>query len=158
MKRRGKVGYWYSLPAKAAVRSSRQPLLILLPLLAVLLFGNCGGGGVRAVVDSMTVERHQRFRAIVAQQQAQRATAREQLRGAARQRAYRRLDSLEAARIDSFFRPATSRRDEEYPYPGERIARERAKYARRPHKMTRQLLSPDNRPLIPPIRVNIDTR
>ena len=134
------------------------PYLLLLPLLAVLLFGNCGGGGVRAVVDSMTVTRHQRFRAIMAQQQAQRAVARQQLRGAARRNRYRRIDSLQTARIDSFFHPAPTRGDDEYPYPGERIARERAKYARRRRKMTRQLLSPENRPLIPPIRVNIDTR
>jgi hypothetical protein len=127
-------------------------------LLAMLLFGNCGGGGVRGVVTAMTTERHQRFRAIVAQQQARRALARKQLRGQARRAQLRHIDSLRTARIDSFFRPAPASRYDEYPYPGEQLARERAKYERRRRKMTRQLLSPNNRPLIPPIRVNIDTR
>ncbi|MFD2721293.1 hypothetical protein ACFST9_21435 [Hymenobacter monticola] len=139
-------------------QSSSPTYLLLLPLLAVLLFGNCGGGGVRGVVTAMTTERHQRFRAIVAQQQARRAQARQQLRGGARRTQLRRIDSLRTARIDSFFRPAPSSRYEEYIYPGAQTARERAKYQHRRRKMTRQLLSPDNRPLIPPIRFNIDTR
>ncbi|HEX8327911.1 MAG TPA: hypothetical protein VF629_10245 [Hymenobacter sp.] len=142
---------------KAFSKRPGRPLLLLLPLGAVLLFGNCGGGGVRAVVTSMEVKRHERFGAIIAQQRAHRTVARQQLRGPARWVAYRRLDSLHAARIDSFFHPAPLAKYEEYPYPSEHYARERAKYARR-RKMTRQLLSPDNRPLIPPIRVSIDTR
>jgi hypothetical protein len=135
------------------------PYLVLLPLLVVLLFGNCGGGGVRAVVDSMSAERHARFRAIIAQRQTQRAAARQQLHGSARRVRYRRLDSLRAARIDSFFHPIYPPGEvDTYPYQHPKHVEEREKYARRPHKMTRQLLSPDNRPLIPPIRIPIDTR
>ena len=48
---------------------ARPPLPYLL-LLAVLLFGNCGG--VRGAVHGMSRERHDRFRAIFARWQTQR--------------------------------------------------------------------------------------
>ena len=95
------------------------PYLLLLPVLAVLLFGNCGGE-VRGVVNGMSRMHHDRFRDIFAQRQAQRALARQRLHG----------------RADSFFR-------------FEPHAKE--KFDQRHHKMTRQLLAPDN-------RLPVDTR
>ncbi|MGY3089144.1 hypothetical protein ACVWYF_002184 [Hymenobacter sp. UYAg731] len=123
-------------------RRPTLPYLVLLPLLAVLLFGNCGGG-VRGVVDGMSRARQDRFRDIFAQRQAQRALARQRLHGRARRVALQRLDSIRTARIDSLFR-------------FDSYAKE--KFAHRRRKMTRQMLSPDNRPLIPAIRIPIDTR
>lgn len=103
------------------------PCLLLLPLLAVLLFGNCGGG-VRGVINNMGGAQRTRFRAIFAQRQAQRAVAQQQLRGRARRVELRRLNSVRKARIDSLLRLAPS-------YSAE-------KYAHRRRKMTRQLLAP----------------
>ena len=102
------------------------PCLLLLPLLAVLLFGNCGGG-VRGVINNMGSAQRARFRAIFAQRQAQRAVAQQQLRGRARRVELRRLNSVRKARIDSLMRLN--------PYAAE-------KYAHRRRKMTRQLLAP----------------
>lgn len=118
------------------------PYLLLLPLLAVLLFGNCGGG-VRGVVSGMGEARRDRFRAIFAQRQAQRASARQRLRGRARRVALQRLDSVRTARLDSLFQFDYSARE---------------KFERRRRKMTHQLLAPDNSPLVPAIRIPIDTR
>lgn len=121
---------------------SKLPYLLLLPLLAVLLFGNCGGG-VRGVVNHMSQARNDRFRDIFAQRKAQRALARQRLHGRAQRAAFRRLDSIRTARIDSLFR-------------FDSYAKE--KFNHRRHKMTRQLLRPNNRPLIPPIRMHMDMR
>lgn len=118
------------------------PYLLLLPLLAILLFGNCGGG-VREVVNSMDRERHDRFRSIFAQRQSQRALARQRLHGRAQRLALQRLDSIRTARVDSLFRFDSFAKD---------------KFEHRRRKMTRQMLSPDNRALIPAIRIPIDTR
>lgn len=118
------------------------PYLLLLPLLAVLLFGNCGGG-VWGVVNGMSRERHDRFRAIFAQRQAQRTLARQRLHGRTRRVALQRLDSIRTARIDSLFR---------FDY------RAREKFNHRRRKMTRQLLAPKYRPLVPAIRIPLDTR
>ena len=123
------------------MRLFRNPPLLLLPLLAILLFGNCGGG-VRSVVNGMNRERREQFRAIYAQYQAQHSLARQHLRGNAQQVAIQRLDSIRMARIDSLFRFDF--------YAG-------SEFDRRPSKMTRQLLAPDNRPPIPAIRTPIDT-
>ena len=102
------------------------PYLLLLPLLAVLLFGNCGGG-VRRVVNNMDQDRHDRFQAIFAQRQAQRTIARQRLHGRAQRVAFQRLDSIRKARVDSLFRFDFDTRE---------------KFAHRRHKMTRQLLRP----------------
>jgi hypothetical protein len=76
--------------------------LLLLPLLVVLLFGNCGvGRGVRGLLTDMTPTRRQLFRAVVAKRQAERATARQQLHGSARQDAYQRIEHATNARFDS---------------------------------------------------------
>ena len=100
--------------------------LLLLPLLAVLLFGNCGGG-VRGVVNSMSREHHDRFRVIFAQRQANRTLARRRLHGRALRVALQRLDSVRTARIDSLFR---------FDYSAGR------RYEHRRRKLTRQLLAP----------------
>ena len=123
-------------------RPTPLPYLLLLPLLAVLLFGNCGGG-VRGVVNSMSRARHDRFQDIFAQRQAQRVIARQRLHGRAQRVAFQRLDSIRTARIDSLFQ-------------FDSYARE--KFDRRRHKMTRQMLRPHNRPLIPAIPFSLDTR
>ena len=123
-------------------RRPTLPYLLLLPLLAVLLFGNCGGG-VREVVNNMGRERHNRFRDIFAQREAQRTLARKRLHGRAQRIAFQRLDSVRTARIDSLFR-------------FDSYAREKFDHRRR--KMTRQMLRPNNRPLIPAIRIKMDMR
>ena len=111
------------------------PYLLLLPVLAVLLFGNCGGE-VRGVVNGMSRMHHDRFQDIFAQHQAQRALARQRLHGRARRVALQPLDSVRTTCTDSFFR-------------FEPHAKE--KFDQRHHKMTRQLLAPDN-------RMPVDTR
>lgn len=76
--------------------------LLLLPLLAVLLFGNCGiGRGVHGLLTDMSPTRRERFQAIVARRQAERATARRQLQGSARQDEYQRIEQATNARFDS---------------------------------------------------------
>ena len=100
-------------------RRPTLPYLLLLPVLAVLLFGNCGGE-VRGVVNGMSRMHHDRFQDIFAQHQAQRALARQRLHG----------------RADSFFRFKSHVKE---------------KFDQRHHKMTRQLLAPDN-------RMPVDTR
>jgi hypothetical protein len=78
----------------------RPPLscLLLLPLLAVLLFGNCGGGVQRLLNDS---KRRDRLQAIVLREKAERAAARKDLRGQARQDEYWRIEQTTKARLDS---------------------------------------------------------
>jgi len=76
------------------------PYLVLLPLLAVLLFGNCGGG-VRGFLSGLGTQRREKMRALVLQRQAERAAAKQQLRGAARQDAYEEIEKRIDARLDS---------------------------------------------------------
>ena len=76
------------------------PYLLLLPLLAVLLFGNCGGG-VSGLLSSMGHDRRVRFREIIARRQAQRFTARQQLKGPAKREALRGIEQRTDARLDS---------------------------------------------------------
>ena len=111
-------------------------------LLAVLLFGNCGGG-VRGVVNSLSRERRNQFRTIYAQRRVNRTIAHRRLPGRARRIALQRLNSVRPARIDSLFR---------FDYSAGK------KYNHCRRKLTRQLLAPDNRPLIPTIRIPINTR
>lgn len=101
----------------------------------MLLFGNCGGK-VRVVVNGMSRVHHDRFRDIFAQHQAQRALARQRLHGRARRVAFQPLYSVRTARTDSFFRLESHANE---------------KFDQRRHKMTRQLLAPDN-------RMPVDTR
>ena len=89
----------------------RPPLsyLLLLPLLAVLLFGNCGGG-VQGFLTNMGSARRARFSASVARRQADRQAARLRLRGAARREAYRRIEQATNARLDSLLPGTTAQR------------------------------------------------
>ncbi|MBO2009941.1 hypothetical protein [Hymenobacter negativus] len=122
----------------------RPPLtyLLLLPLLAVLLFGNCGGG-VREVVNNMSSERHERLQAIILQQRAERAAARRQLHGEARREAYFQIEEKTTASADSLFG---------------QFGNGRTKWRKRRNKLERQALRKDNSALIPAIRIPIDTR
>ena len=116
--------------------------LLLLPLLAVLLFGNCGGG-VRQVVNGLTAERHERLKAIILRQRAERAAARRQLHGEARREAYFQIEEKTTARADSLFG---------------QFGRGRVKWRKRRNKLEHQALRQDNSALIPAIRIPIDTR
>lgn len=118
------------------------PYLLLLPLLAVLLFGSCGGG-VRQVVNGLTNEEHVRFRALILRQRAERAAARRQLHGEARRAAYERIEQRTTAGADSILGPFGSGRN---------------KFRKRRNKLERQVMRQHNNPLIPAIRIPIDTR
>lgn len=120
----------------------RPPLsyLLLLPLLAVLLFGNCGGG-VREVVSGLSRERHERLRAIILRQRADRATARRQLHGEARRAAYLNIELNTTARADSLFGPYGNGRN---------------KFRKRRNKLERQALRSDNKALIPAIKFDMN--
>lgn len=118
------------------------PSLLLLPLLAVLVFGSCGGG-VRQVVNGLTASRHEQLRAVILRQRAERAAARRQLHGEARRAAYERIEQQTTARADSIFGP---------------YGNGRVKFRKRRNKLERQVMRPDNRPLIPAINIPIDTR
>ena len=85
------------------------PYLLLLPLLAVLLFGNCGGG-IRGFLTSMGSGRRARFVAIVAHRQFARQAARRRLRGDARREAYRGIEQATNARLDSLLPSTTEQR------------------------------------------------
>ena len=80
------------------------PYLLLLPLLAVLLFGNCGGGVYGMLVNNPN---QQRMRALLVLRLDQRAAARKQLHGAARHEAYRRIEQDINARLDSLMPPSS---------------------------------------------------
>ena len=82
------------------------PYLLLLPLLAVLLFGSCGGG-VRGFLTNMGSGRRTRFAAIVGRRQADHQAARQRLRGAARREEYWRIEQATNARLDSLL-PGTA--------------------------------------------------
>ena len=119
------------------------PYLLLLPLLVVLVFGNCGGG-VRNVLSTTDGNTYQRLRAILVQERTNRAAVRHALRGKNRRLANSRIDSVKAARLDSLFR-----RD----YFGYL----QDKYTHRRRKLERQALRANNRALIPAIRIPLNT-
>ena len=85
------------------------PYLLLLPLLAVLLFGSCGGG-VRGFLTNMGSARRAQFATIVARRQADRQEARRRLRGEARREAYWRIEQATNARLDSLLPGTTEQR------------------------------------------------
>lgn len=128
--------------APSSSLARRLPYLLLLPLLAVLLFGNCGGG-VREVVNNLSNEQHERLRSIILRQRAERAAARHQLHGEARREAYFQIEQKTTARADSLFGQYGNGRD---------------KFRRRRNKLERQALRKDNSALIPAIRIPLDTR
>ena len=116
--------------------------LLLLPLLAVLLFGNCGGG-VREVVNNLPYKDHERLQAIILRQRAERAAARRQLHGEARREAYEHIEQKTTASADSLFG---------------QFGNGRKKWRQRRNKLERQALRKDNSAFIPAIRIPIDTR
>lgn len=120
----------------APMKRPPLPYLLLLPLLAVLLFGNCGGG-VRGVLSNLGQSGRTRFREIVARRRALRQTARKQLKGAAKQESLRRLEQQTDARLDSLLPSAAGQR----------------KLLRRRGKLERQLASwPEPAPRPAPVR------
>ena len=116
--------------ANASHRLSPAQLL-LLALVALLVFGSCGGG-VQGFLNSQGERRRTRLRAILVQERVDIATARRQLRGRARREAVRRSKALSAARLDSLL-PGTF---------------EQQKLRRRYSKLKRQVLR-DPPPLAP---------
>ena len=96
---------------------------LLLPLLAVLLFGNCGGG-VHRFLGQMSYDRSERLRSIVLRQRAERADARRRFSGRLRADAYKRIEQTVQARTDSMLS----------------MGFEVRKFRNRRHKVERQLL------------------
>jgi hypothetical protein len=88
---------------KALANASRSPSpaqVLLLALVALLVFGSCGGG-VQGFLNSQGERRRARLRAILVQERVDIATARQRLHGRARREAVRRSKALSAARLDS---------------------------------------------------------
>ena len=81
----------------------RPPLsyLLLLPLVAVLLFGNCGVISTRRALQEMNPANLDALRASVVQRQTAREAARQHLRGQARREAYERIEMLANHQADS---------------------------------------------------------
>lgn len=67
-----------------AAVTSAKPWLLVLPLLAVLLFGNCGGGVNRFLYNLKERSRLAQFDSLVQQRRALRLQARQRLHGPAR--------------------------------------------------------------------------
>ncbi len=105
--------------------------LLLLGLVALLVFGSCGGG-VNGLLNGLGERRRARLRSILVQEQTSIAAARQQLRGSARREAVHRSKARSAARLDSLL-PS--------PY-------EQRKLQHRFGKIRRQLL---RRPLAPTV-------
>ena len=84
------------------MRRPPLPVLLLLPLLAILLFGNCGGG-VHGFLGYGPNDRSARLANIINRREADRQTARRTLRGHARRDAYRLIKQTTEARLDSFY-------------------------------------------------------
>ena len=76
----------------------RLPYLLLLPLLVVLLFGNCGGG-VSSFLSRMGPAGRARFQEIIEHRQALRDSARHQLKGQAKREALWRIEDNTDARL-----------------------------------------------------------
>lgn len=86
---------------KALANASHSPAqVLLLALVALLVFGSCGGG-VQGFLNSQGERRRARLRAILVQERVDIATARQRLRGRARREAVRHSKALSAARLDS---------------------------------------------------------
>ena len=107
----------------------RPPLayLLLLPLLAVLLFGNCGiGRGVPGYLSDLGYQRRTRLKEIIVKQRAERAAAQQQLHGRTLRQANRRIERATKARTDSLLEDGYEKR----------------KFRNRRAKVERQLLPP----------------
>jgi hypothetical protein len=78
----------------------RPAHLLLLGLVALLVFGSCGGG-VQGLLNGMGERRRTRLRSILVQERVDIATARRQLHGRARREAVRHAKARSAQRLDS---------------------------------------------------------
>ena len=103
------------------MRRPPLPVLLLLPLLAILLFGNCGGG-VNGYLGYGPSKQNARLANIINRRETDREAARRTLHGHARRDAYRLIEQSTETRLDSF-----------YPY------HERGKMDTRRRKTERQL-------------------
>ena len=83
-----------------ALSSSRPAHVLLLGLVALLVFGSCGGG-VQGFLNGLGERRRTRLRSIWVQEKVDVATARRQLRGRARREAVRQGKDRSAQRLDS---------------------------------------------------------
>ncbi|GAB3577087.1 hypothetical protein [Hymenobacter daeguensis] len=90
----------------------RPPLayLLLLPLLAVLLFGNCGGGVNRFLYNLENRGRLAQFDSLVRQRQQLRGQARQQLRGQARRDALYSIEERTNAQLQPLLQGEWQRR------------------------------------------------
>ena len=107
------------------MRRPPLPVLLLLPLLAVLLFGNCGGG-VRRVVDSMGQANRDNYRKALADRLAQRAAARQNLRGRARRNEYLRIHGATEARLNALM--SSSEEQDKMQHRRRKLERQLRKY------------------------------
>lgn len=83
-----------------ALASLRPAHVLLLGLVALLVFGSCGGG-VNGFLNGMGERRRARLRSILVQERVDITTARRQLRGRPRHEAVRHAKTRSAARLDS---------------------------------------------------------
>jgi hypothetical protein len=74
--------------------------LLLLGLLALLVFGSCGGG-VSGFLHSLGAERRQRLAQVMSQDHRAREAARRRLRGRARLAAYDSITARTQTQLDS---------------------------------------------------------
>jgi len=74
--------------------------LALLGLVALLVFGSCGGG-VNGLLQGLGERRRARLHSILVQERAEIRAARQQLHGRARHQAVRRSRELREERLDS---------------------------------------------------------
>jgi hypothetical protein len=102
--------------------SLSPPQLLLAGLLALLLFGSCGGG-VNGFLRGLGPARRERLREVLAQEKQARRQARQQLRGRTRFDMYDRILTRTQTRLDSLV-------------PGDFGQR---KLQHRPHKVARRL-------------------
>ena len=120
-----------------ALAYPRPAQVLLLGLVALLVFGSCGGG-VTGFLNRLGERRRDRLRSILVQERTDITTARRQLHGRARRQAVRHSKALSAQRLDSLL-PGTY---------------EQQKLRRRYSKIKRQVLRqpPAGSPAVPASR------
>ena len=102
--------------------SFSPPQLLLAGLLALLVFGSCGGG-VNGFLRKLGPARRERLREVLVQEQQARRQARQQLRGRTRLDTYDRIMARTQKRLDSLVRDDFGQ----------------SKLQNRPHKVFRRL-------------------
>jgi len=83
-----------------ALASPRTAHVLLLGLVALLVFGSCGGG-VQGFLTGLGERRRARLRSILVQERVDITTARQQLHGRARREAVRQGKARSTQRLDS---------------------------------------------------------